>query len=354
MTSINVEKYTEFDANNESQWANLLEATYLGDAYHSADRIRFIYSGSLTVDIYGEFPPYEGRDLIAHFLGAEIRSINVTGAISVSSLQGVTLGDVLESNTIWDIIDQNSEVFYYGSDFHDDEIVGGHVADWLNGLAGNDTISGLRGNDEINGGEGNDTLVGGLGADWLYGGDGFDVTSYAEAKSGVTVMLGKSSKNTGEAKGDLFNSIEGIVGSQFKDRLSGDSRNNSLDGGAGNDRLTGGAGQDLLTGDFGKDVFVFGYSKKKGVERFDSGLNEDTWDVVTDFVRGQDKIEFDQGVNSTLKFIGTRDFYGKGQVRFERDEDGLTVFVNTDTDRAPEMAIRLDDVFRLSAGDFIL
>ena len=47
----------------------------------------------------------------------------------------------------------------------------------------------------------------------------------------------------GDAMGDTFLSIEGLLGSAFDDVLSGDSKANALAGGEGADILEGGAGQ---------------------------------------------------------------------------------------------------------------
>ena len=44
-----------------------------------------------------------------------------------------------------------------------------------------------------------------------------------------------NAKNTGEAKGDIFFSIERLRGGNFDDFLQGDAANNMLEGGAGAD-----------------------------------------------------------------------------------------------------------------------
>jgi len=77
------------------------------------------------------------------------------------------------------------------------------------------------------------------------------------AKSGVTVDLGNSANNTGEAAGDTFVSIESLRGSNHNDILVGDAGTNFIVGGNGADVLNGGAGNDTLRGDAGADTFVF-------------------------------------------------------------------------------------------------
>ncbi|MEQ1950372.1 calcium-binding protein [Mesorhizobium sp. CN2-181] len=128
----------------------------------------------------------------------------------------------------------------------------------VDGGAGNDTLSGLAGDDTLFGGEGNDTLRGGLGADYLSGGVGTDTASYKFAAAGVAVSLTDPSINTGEAKGDTFNSIENLFGSNFNDRLTGNSAANAIQGSAGNDTLASLSGDDRLDGGIGNDVLEGG------------------------------------------------------------------------------------------------
>lgn len=142
-------------------------------------------------------------------------------------------------------------IYGYGGN---DYLSGGGSADYLSGGSGNDYLHGGSGNDVMVGGSGNDTLVGGVGADALYGGIGTDFASYTDAGSGVTASLENQEINTGDAKGDIFSSIEGLSGSAHADRLYGDHRNNVLYGNGGNDRLYGRDGDDTLSGDAGKDV----------------------------------------------------------------------------------------------------
>ncbi|MBP1862280.1 calcium-binding protein, partial [Rhizobium herbae] len=144
-----------------------------------------------------------------------------------------------------------------------DNFNGGDGADYVKLYAGNDTASGDGGNDIISGGDGNDTLKGGDGNDKLYGeagadkldgGAGTDTASYAAAAVGVTASLSNAAVNTGEAKGDVYVSIEWLAGSTFGDKLYGNGSANLLAGGSGNDLLNGGAGADKLDGGTGTDT----------------------------------------------------------------------------------------------------
>ena len=76
-------------------------------------------------------------------------------------------------------------------------------------------------------------------------GGGFDFASYSASTAGLTASLADPTINTGEAAGDTYTSIEGLIGSSFNDTLIGDSNKNFLRGGLGADVLNGGAGFDF-------------------------------------------------------------------------------------------------------------
>lgn len=86
-------------------------------------------------------------------------------------------------------------------------------------------------------------LSGGRGADVLNGGGGTDTATYLAAEIGLTVNLADHKKNTGEAAGDSFTSIENLVGSAFNDVLIGNQSANMLDGGKGADSSMAVAGR---------------------------------------------------------------------------------------------------------------
>ncbi len=121
------------------------------------------------------------------------------------------------------------------------------------GSSGNDSVSGTAGADTLLGLAGNDLLEGAGGADVLDGGAGSDLASYAGAGMGVAASLANPSANSGDAAGDTYISVEGILGSAFADTLVGDNAANILMGGGGVDRLIGGAGADTLIGGAGTD-----------------------------------------------------------------------------------------------------
>ncbi|HYC49371.1 MAG TPA: VCBS domain-containing protein, partial [Burkholderiales bacterium] len=184
----------------------------------------------------------------------------------------------------------------FGSEFAD-ILIGSGGVNTLNGAGGNDALYASNDNDSVLGGEGNDQLDGGAGADQLDGGNGFDYATYFFAPVGVTADLLTPASNLGEAAGDAFLSIEGLIGSSAGDTLNGDNAFNGLvglggndvlngrgavdvlQGGDGADTLNGGAGADVLVGGTGNDTFVFNVGEANG-------------DTVTDFLSGSDVLQF--------------------------------------------------------------
>jgi Ca2+-binding RTX toxin-like protein len=141
----------------------------------------------------------------------------------------------------------------------------------IEGLAGtqyDDTLYGSKKKNILSGMDGNDTLVGGAGGDDLDGGKGKDFASYADATPvdgfGVYASLEDAKSNQGDAKGDIYLGIEGLIGSSGNDVLIGNRRANEIFGGTGDDMIDGGRGNDTLWGDTreftgfsGADTFRF-------------------------------------------------------------------------------------------------
>ncbi len=119
-------------------------------------------------------------------------------------------------------------------------------------------------------------------ADFLHGGAGIDTVNYLGSGAGVTVSLLAGATNTGgRAAGDTLVSIENILGSTYKDSLTGNAQANRLQGSsnddelyglAGDDRLEGGYGADTLDGGAGNDILEGGY----GADTLDGGAGNDT------------------------------------------------------------------------------
>lgn len=152
----------------------------------------------------------------------------------------------------------------------DDFVGGGAGSDILMGDGGVDVIDGGPGNDILSGGLGVDILIGGAGSDILRGDSGSDTASYKSATTGVSVSLLAPSTNTGDARGDIYISIENFIGSRFSDRLVGDSNANIISGDAGDDTIIYSGGPDTIYGGSGCDTVVFNCETPVSVSLFGS------------------------------------------------------------------------------------
>jgi hypothetical protein len=146
-----------------------------------------------------------------------------------------------------------------------DVIVGKDGNDTIHGLGGNDRLCagagadrvfGGPGRDRIQGGRGTDRLVGNGGDDAFDGGRGFDTVTFASAPAAVNASLARGTA-TGQGS-DTLTAVEGLVGSPFGDRLTGDDGPNRLFGKGGGDVLDGRGGSDYLDGGSGADSCLNG------------------------------------------------------------------------------------------------
>jgi Ca2+-binding RTX toxin-like protein len=261
----------------------------------------------------------------------------------------------------------------------------------INGNSGNNTLTGTSGNDYFDGHGGSDTFKGGKGNDVYVvdsagdkvieaAGQGTDTVhasvSHTLATNVEYLMLqGTGAINgTGNASNNLLVGNSGnntLAGGAGNDRLYGGAGNDTLDGGTGNDRLfgqdgndtllggtgddrlDGGIGRDVLRGGTGKDVFVFNEVSESAVGS--------ARDVITDFMRGQDKIDLSAidareatAANDAFTWFGTKAFTGAaGQLRF--NDLGAEVFVQGDVngDGVADFEIHVK-VATVAASDFIL
>ena len=237
----------------------------------------------------------------------------------------------------------------------DDLLIGNGAANRLTGGAGNDTMDGGSGRDVLTGGNGADLIRGAMGADTLSGGAGVDWLWYIGSDAGINVNLARNTATGGHAAGDVISGFEGVVGSAFADTLTG---------GAGADSIFGNAGSDVLTGGLGRDGFAF-----FSITDTDMTTNANIPDVITDFKRGQDRIDLAAIDASTV--FRTDDaflFRGKavigtnaaGEIRFEQvnntgtRNDHTLIYIDTDADRAAEGVIKVMGLHNFTAGDFIL
>ena len=230
-----------------------------------------------------------------------------------------------------------------------------------------DNVIGNVGSNVLNGGEGADTMAGAGGADTYYVDNGDDIVS-ENASQGTDKVYSYLSaytltanvengtlrtSNGGSLTGNALNNT--LNGSDFNDSLSGEAGNDTLIGNAGNDTLTGSAGADTLTGDDGADIFDFNALSELG-------LGSGTWDVITDFATGTDRIDLStMDANAVLagdqafSFIGASAFSttdATAQLHF--DAVNHILYGSTNADASAEFAIVLTGVNSLTSSDFML
>lgn len=215
--------------------------------------------------------------------------------------------------------------------------------DYAKGFAGNDSLYGYGGSDLLVGGAGNDRLYGGTGDDFLVGdagndilngGGGYDLASYVDSTSAITVDLRiTTQQNTLGAGLDTLTGIEDIAGSRYGDMLIGNSASNYLTGNEGADVLSGNGGADFLFGGAGKDVLTGGAGKDFFV--FDTALAPANVDLITDFSRADhDRIELAKAVFGQLSgtagsYLASDEFYAAAGATAAHDASDRIVYNTT-------------------------
>lgn len=183
----------------------------------------------------------EGVDTVSYSTSKEGMSINLLhNTVSVNT-----------ASRDMDEVIQNIENVV-GSDYAD-SIWGDNGNNELYGGAGNDRISGYGGTNKLFGEAGDDELWASSGVDQLSGGDGIDIVTYSSSDQAVSVTLETGTGQGGYAEGDVLTSIENLLGSDYDDILSGNSRANRIEGREGNDEIRGNGGNDVLEGGAGAD-----------------------------------------------------------------------------------------------------
>ena len=180
----------------------------------------------------------------------------IVGTAGSDELRGTRRADVIVS------AGGSDTVFGRGGN---DRICTGAGIDLIVGGGGADRIAASKGIDIALGGGGNDTLdlggglfgiaEGGPGGDVIKGAGPLDVAVYESAPNPVTANLAAGTV-TGHGS-DTLTGIEGIIGSNLPDSLTGDGKSNLLIGLGANDTLdSGGNSGTLDASDGAADILV--------------------------------------------------------------------------------------------------
>jgi Ca2+-binding RTX toxin-like protein len=326
-----------------------------GTIFGGSGNDTYVYDKSDKTNLGGG--ALSGSFEIVEYLGHGTDTLIITGAFltEASSIQ--------LTNNVENVVLQGTLAGNVTGNVSNNKMTGNGGRNSLSGADGADVILGGLGNDTLSGGTGNDVLFGEGGADILSGGTGTDRASYGTAKAGVIASLASSTVRGGDAKGDIFISIEDLSGSNFADTLYGNSVANSLYGvngndtiraNVGNDRLIGGSGADKLYGEGGSDSFIFGALT-------DSTVALAGRDTIYDFTSADlinlSAIDANSKIagNQAFSFIGTQAFHGKaGELRYEKKASDTYVYADVNGDKKADFAIHLDDAYTFAKGDFVL
>jgi Ca2+-binding RTX toxin-like protein len=209
--------------------------------------------------------------------------------------------------------------------------------DVIKGMVGNDVIHGMGGNDKIYGGDDNDLLFGDTGTNTVFGeagddqvvlwtghdiidgGSGTDLLDFYNTK-GIKIDLADSHISfhvKTVASSATFKNMEGLYGSRYSDRITGDDKDNRLFSEAGSDTVHGGDGDDVINGYIGNDK-LFGDAgddiiiAASGKDQVDGGDGSDWLDFY--YTKGV-TVSLEKG---SVKF---RQLAGKALMEFESIEN---------------------------------
>ena len=227
----------------------------------------------------------------------------IYGGEGIDKLSGGSGDDIIYGDDPALTSGGNTDPFTHGGDGND-YIDGGASGDLLYGEEGDDLIIGGQDQDISQGDEGDDILRPGNpsqaingGPDEVIGDDGYqnlgfdliDFSDYAKSSIGVTADLTTQTNPLvaidGTTPFPAWFQIEGIIGSQNNDTLTGDSAGDATaDLSLGNNWLIGGSGRDTLKGAGGNDLIVGGSIRLDGlIGKYSAGVagyaddNEDAY-----------------------------------------------------------------------------
>jgi Ca2+-binding RTX toxin-like protein len=239
-------------------------------------------------------------------------------------------------------------------------------------LAGNqfeNVLYGFGGNDRLHGRDGDDTLIGGTGSDTLDGGSGQDTVSYVGTKTGLRASLTDPARNTRDANGDRYVSIENVYGTSFADELIGNalgnrlsgssgadnlvglSGNDTLMGGRNNDTLRGGQGADALFGGLDKDRFFFASIEEGGDRILDFEQEDSIVLIRKNFGNIPSSLEYERFlISNTNSITVTNDYFLNDPVLIFRENDSSLWYDSDGSGKnvKPELICKMANGFQLN------
>lgn len=228
-------------------------------------------------------------------------SDNLTGDDEANIFVGSAGADILDGGNQIDTVDYSASAAAITVDLALGTGLGGDAeGDQLISI---EKIIGTRYDDSLTGDDGDNIFAGGAGADRLDGGAGNDTADYRSSSLAITVNLASGVATGGDATGDVFSSIENVIGTAFNDVITGNGADNRLEGGDGNDTLDGGAGADLLIGGLGNDTYIIDSYDDVVAEQIGGGT-----DLISTSLES-----YTLGANvEGISYTGTQAFVGYG------------------------------------------
>ncbi|MHA6731517.1 M10 family metallopeptidase C-terminal domain-containing protein [Devosia sp. A369] len=306
--------------------------------------------GNYIHDLYGtDDPHYDGINIDASNVTVKRNTVIVdhsqTSALMVSSDWGTVRNVLVEDNllvgagyTVYAVTGKAGPGTLVDVKFIDNHFGKGH---W--GTFNTNTSVHQSGN--LNDG---DELAAGLSENGAY-----VPSKPGEPQPGNPDPNPTPSPENGATEGD-----DVLTGNADANTINGLGGNDRIDGGSGNDTIIGGLGRDTLTGGAGNDVFAFRSTSE-------SGTNNSTRDVITDFVSGQDKIDL-SGIDADSRTSANDDFtflaadnavFTKkaGELAWHTDAANNRTIVQIDVngDGVSDLDIAMAGIKQLTAKDFI-
>ncbi|MEM8750169.1 MAG: tandem-95 repeat protein [Pseudomonadota bacterium] len=242
------------------------------------------HNGGIGFDLASFDRSTAGVDLVLEDTAGADSVFGAFTNTAAGGYSGDAIGDTFDSIEAFTLTDFDDRMFGLGAGLEVDLGAGNDDFSVASASTGDDFVFGGSGADRIFTGGGDDVLSGGEGADSLDGGTGFDTVDYSGSTVGVAALfdntdsngIGSNFANTtaggyaGDAAGDVYAAIEGVVGSDFDDQIYGTGSGFTADLGAGDDyydsdeasmgidTIDGGSGLDVIFTGGGDDVLSGG------------------------------------------------------------------------------------------------